>query len=617
MDTKSPDFTENTKKILSKMASERCCICEELTSKPNSSNTSYVRIGEAAHISGAREKENLRFDKSISNIQRQHYSNGIWLCSNCHTKVDQDQIKFSVEKLIEIRDQHYQRIKNGKYDKSSFIEVDELNSKIYLLNNAILDKEKLLKQSEKIYDLEIIQLKIEIEKISNDRDKLWKDYMSILENINQNDSFEIIFRLVFEENDLNTALQYLTDSSLQNQESDLVKKYLLKADIYKLQNKQEAAEYYKKAYHLQNSYKVAIYYIRYLDDIRDFSTLIEFISLVLKSDLNFENEIILRGKLGMIYSKTNPELAIHEFKIIVNLIEKEYFGSEKYYYYKASYLNYLAIAYKNKNDLDKAIEICEESLSIFISGKIEANRLSDAFSELFSLYNTIALIYAQNLNYDEAIKYYHLALKIANEQIEDNCKIKAIVLINYSQIYSSQERKDTKKAIEMIDEAIFLINKLYVDKPLEYVELLITSYFKKSDYSILELNFKNFNIEITKAENLVNQFINLNYKGFDIFLAEISSRKALFYFLQKDKENANIEIEKALLLYEDSNFTNEESVTKTILMLIFKTDLTDDIEAQKALLIKAKKILEPLINNFSSTILLNQRIDNLLKKYSN
>lgn len=72
MDVMSPEFTEKTKKILAKMASERCCLCEEITSMPNSVESNYLRIGEAAHISGARKSLDVGFNQNLTNEDRIH-----------------------------------------------------------------------------------------------------------------------------------------------------------------------------------------------------------------------------------------------------------------------------------------------------------------------------------------------------------------------------------------------------------------------------------------------------------------------------------------------------------------------------------------------------------------
>lgn len=613
MKTSSPDFTDNTKRILAKMASERCCICGELTSKPNFSNDNFVNTGEAAHIFGARKRVDLRFDEKMTDADRKHYLNGIWLCSNCHAKIDKDEKEYTPVKLKQLREEHYNRIKKGEYDKSNFAKIDTQNREIELLNQQILDKERLLNNNEKIYNLELTAFRIKVETLINEREKLWKDYMSILENMDQAENFEKLYKLVFEEGNLKGALRFLTDENLQKEEVAIVKKYLLKADICKLQNNVEAINYYKKAYKMRNTFEVASFYIRYLDGIRDFATLIELVDDVLKSEKRPEKILVLRGKLGSIYTKLNPDLAINEFLMTLQIIENELKTNVKYLLYKAAYLNNLAIAYKCKGDIKTALDVCQNSFAIFLTGKVEGIKTSEAFNEFCNLYNLIAQLYEENLNYKEAEIYYSLALKICNEQIKDNYEQKIAILINFSQLYTRQTILDIPNSISLIDEAISIITSLYDKQPLKYAEMFIGAICKKADYELLLSNNSKFLLEIEKAENLINQYITLNYKGFQYLLAEIGSRKMMYFFSERNIKNAIEQLDNTILIYELSNLNNIEFIQKYVLLLIVKCNYLSDKEMKQGLLNKAKLMLQPFLNNFNSVILLDKQIDEMVK----
>jgi hypothetical protein len=55
----------------------------------DASGTLKLKLGEAAHIRAARENE-ARFDPAMTDVQRADFSNGIWLCANCHAIVDKN-----------------------------------------------------------------------------------------------------------------------------------------------------------------------------------------------------------------------------------------------------------------------------------------------------------------------------------------------------------------------------------------------------------------------------------------------------------------------------------------------------------------------------------------------
>lgn len=614
MNNTSPDFTEKTKKILAKMSSERCCLCEELTSKPNSQNDDYTSIGNAAHICGAREGKDLRFDGLMNDLQRKHHSNGIWLCGNCHNKIDNDENEYTIKKLHQIKLNHFERIKQGKYDLNTFKEIDFRNSEIKLLRQKIEDKEKIININDRLFDFELNNLKSQIEQISNERDKIWNDYLSILSNIEENKDFEYLFKIIFEDGNYTLALQYLDDENLRKEEISIVKKYLLKADIYKLQINENARLYYQKAFKINNSFEVGSFYIRYLTEINDFKELIKITNEILISEKRTDKILTLKGNLGNIYSKINPELAIHEFNSAIQIIDNSLINEKKSLLYKAGYLNYLAVAYKNKGDNKKALQICEEAFAIFLTGEVEGDTLEETFAEFCSMYNTIAQIYNSNLNYKEAQIYYELALKICNEQLKDNFQQKLTILINFSNLYINKRYSNVLKAKELINEAILILTNLSAKEPLKYFEMLIASYCKNAEIELFSNNTDLFLIEIEKAENLTNQLIRLNKKGFSNLSAEIANRKIIYYLSQDDIAQAKIEINNSILLFENSELNNYEFVNKYVATLLIKQNFIDNKDEKRDILMKAVKLLEPFANNYNYSILMSKQINEIIKK---
>ncbi|BFM45258.1 hypothetical protein CFS9_38990 [Flavobacterium sp. CFS9] len=614
MDAISPDFTEKTKKILAKMASERCCLCEEITSIPNSSDSNYVRIGEAAHISGARKSSDLRFIENLTNEDRKNHTNGIWLCSNCHTTIDQDEIFFTIDKLHKIRAEHYQRIRNGRYSKSSFTKIDELNAEIIKLNQKIKDKEKLLQQSDKIFQIEITDLRMKIQNLIQQKEKLWEDYNSILINIEQADQFDEIYRLVFEENNLERALEYLSDDKLEKEEKKLARQYILKADIFKLQNKKEAAQYYRKAYAVHQSFNVAKFYIRYLDDIRNFNSLAEFMIEILETGLNIEDRIALNGQLGTIYSKINPDLAEKYYKTAINLIDQKIEHDPHYYTLKAGFLNYLGASYKNNNNLVAALSACEESLTIFISGKIPLEDKEIVFYELAALYNTIARIYILNQNYVEAEQYVHLAVKIAKEKINDEGELLATIYINFCSLFNLSNSTDNKAFVEIVDQTISIFTALYEKNPLQFVEKLVASHCKKAEFSFALNHIEEFHHHLAVSEIISQQFVELHQKGFEFLLSEIYIRRASFYIISGDSKMASEQVDKALLYFENSQFNDSDTISKYASLSLLKCRLTDNRDQKKNLLVRVKQKMKPFINNNSTSLYIYNEIQQELKK---
>ena len=97
---KGPDFSKETIDILAKRAGQVCSNpkCDNTTSGPHSDEAKAVNLGEAAHIKGAR-LGSKRYNPSMTNEERSHISNGIWLCRLCAREIDTDERRFPVNLL--------------------------------------------------------------------------------------------------------------------------------------------------------------------------------------------------------------------------------------------------------------------------------------------------------------------------------------------------------------------------------------------------------------------------------------------------------------------------------------------------------------------------------------
>ena len=93
-------FNKGTVRLLGERVGYLCSNpdCRKVTIGPKVGELNTIRIGEAAHIC-AESPGGARFDVSMTNAERVHYDNGIWLCRNCHTMVDRDESVYSVEML--------------------------------------------------------------------------------------------------------------------------------------------------------------------------------------------------------------------------------------------------------------------------------------------------------------------------------------------------------------------------------------------------------------------------------------------------------------------------------------------------------------------------------------
>jgi hypothetical protein len=94
------EFSESTKVMLALRVGYHCSNwdCDRVTSGPHSNPARAIKIGVAAHISGA-APGSARYDHTLSSEHRKHINNGIWLCQSCGRLIDTDETKYSLELL--------------------------------------------------------------------------------------------------------------------------------------------------------------------------------------------------------------------------------------------------------------------------------------------------------------------------------------------------------------------------------------------------------------------------------------------------------------------------------------------------------------------------------------
>lgn len=100
-----PRFSKTTIDTLAQRARYLCSNpdCRVPTAGASSDATKATIIGEAAHIYGAKPGS-ARYRENMSDAARGQITNGIWLCRNCHKKIDTDNV--SADNLFRWRSVH-------------------------------------------------------------------------------------------------------------------------------------------------------------------------------------------------------------------------------------------------------------------------------------------------------------------------------------------------------------------------------------------------------------------------------------------------------------------------------------------------------------------------------
>lgn len=101
-DSRRDNFSAQVVRILAERSGGRCAICRAPTWGPNDSRFKSTNIGQAAHITAA-APGGPRYDENLSPQSRSSALNGIWLCGNCHNKIDKNVEEYPVKRLHEIK----------------------------------------------------------------------------------------------------------------------------------------------------------------------------------------------------------------------------------------------------------------------------------------------------------------------------------------------------------------------------------------------------------------------------------------------------------------------------------------------------------------------------------
>jgi len=91
-------------KMLWGKSAGRCAICRENLSSQTKDGKNF-QVGEIAHIEGE-NPGSARFNPNSTDSERSNYENLILLCSTHHSIIDKNEHDYSVEKLLQIKNEH-------------------------------------------------------------------------------------------------------------------------------------------------------------------------------------------------------------------------------------------------------------------------------------------------------------------------------------------------------------------------------------------------------------------------------------------------------------------------------------------------------------------------------
>jgi len=118
-----------TKLLLAFRSGGRCALPDcgrQLTPDGDSGNP--INTGKAAHIAGEHEGA-ARYDSTMTDEQRDHYNNLIYLCGVCHDKIDdkdQGERDYPVQRLREIKVKHEKKVRDAVTDAFANVGFPEL-----------------------------------------------------------------------------------------------------------------------------------------------------------------------------------------------------------------------------------------------------------------------------------------------------------------------------------------------------------------------------------------------------------------------------------------------------------------------------------------------------------
>ena len=123
-----------TKILLAYRSGDRCALPDCGRNLSEGKSDDPINVGEAAHIAGehgggTRGHPSARYDPNMTEEERNHYNNLIYICATCHKKIDaipQGETDYPVERLRKIKTEHEQWVKNSLSENIPSVTFAEL-----------------------------------------------------------------------------------------------------------------------------------------------------------------------------------------------------------------------------------------------------------------------------------------------------------------------------------------------------------------------------------------------------------------------------------------------------------------------------------------------------------
>ena len=106
--------TYPTKLLLAFRSGDRCAFpgCPRQLTVDAPTGNDPVVVGEAAHIAGE-NRTAARYDATMTDDQRNHYDNLIYLCGDHHTQIDKQPAHFTTDALHRLKAEHESKVRDG------------------------------------------------------------------------------------------------------------------------------------------------------------------------------------------------------------------------------------------------------------------------------------------------------------------------------------------------------------------------------------------------------------------------------------------------------------------------------------------------------------------------
>ena len=588
------EFSDKVKRTLAKRAGEKCSICQKTTSKANESDiSSFINLGEAAHIKVNKDGKHLRHE--AKNQQAGDISNAIWLCQPCHKEIDSDSVTYSVEKLLEIKKIHENKIAIGGYDVV-WQEQVLIKERIRDLEKAISEKEKVEDLTTVVHKFELNELRILLEKTKKEKldyEASVKRLEETLAHFNLNDPSPNIKSLIqsYKNGDIKQVKNGLNEEILLLEEHEIARKRLLKANIFEIEKDFENAELnYEHAYEISKSFDFLKYYVDFLQRIGKNNRAVEKCKLALADTEEDKDSFLLNALIADLYVCDNKNAVSLPYFFTAKEIMNRIILSDPIYpkLESAKILMAIGNAEMNIGHFDSALLSLQDSLNVF--WKITVEKGVTHLRELGHLYSSIGLLYHQNNSDDEAYIYLTKAQAFfSDDAVKDDLSF-ALATLNLVNVYMNHrgQKFDLIEAEKQIIKAKTIIELHFKRQPLIILKYYIQSLSISAGISLLKSDFNAAEKEYRLAMSIMEEFYNDHGIPVGFELALLYSNNAVYYKTVGNLSNALKYNDKGIEILLKMNDLEHARNLNLAISFVFKFELKYDINEKKECLEKAK-----------------------------